>query len=86
MKNILLAENVQLGERFGYDLRVTPSGRIGISVSSTEGDAGSYYRQLSSSWDTQYLYFKAGAYIQDNSGPDSEGGRVTFYHLNSLHR
>lgn len=86
VQNILLAENVQLGERFGYDLRVTPSGRIGISVTSTDGDKGSLYRQLSSSWSSQYLYFKAGAYIQDNSGPDSEGGRVTFYHLNSLHR
>jgi hypothetical protein len=86
VQNILLAENIQLGERFGYDLRVTPSGRIGISVASTDGDNGSLYRQLSSSWSKQYLYFKAGAYIQDNSGPDSEGGRVTFYHLHSLHR
>jgi hypothetical protein len=32
------------------------------------------------------LYFKAGAYIQDNEGPSDEGGRVTFFHLNSLHR
>lgn len=86
VQNILLAENVQLGERFGYDLRVTPSGRIGVSVASTDGDDGSYYRQLSSAWSTQHLYFKAGAYIQDNYGPDSEGGRVTFHHLNSLHR
>jgi len=86
VQNILLAENIQLGERFAYDLRVTPSGRIGISVASTDGDNGSLYRQLSSSWSKQYLYFKAGAYIQDNYGPDSEGGRVTFYHLNSLHR
>lgn len=86
VQNILLAENIQLGERFGYDLRVTPSERIGISVASTDGDNGSLYRQLSSSWSKQYLYFKAGAYIQDNSGADSEGGRVTFYHLNSLHR
>jgi hypothetical protein len=68
------------------DSDVTPSGRIGISVASTDGDNGSLYRQLSSSWSKQYLYFKAGAYIQDNSGADSEGGRVTFYHLNSLHR
>ena len=31
-------------------------------------------------------YFKAGAYIQDNYGPKTEGGRVTFYWLNSVHR
>lgn len=86
VQNILLADNIQLGERFGYDLRVTPSGRLGVAVASSEGDKGTHYRQLSSRWNTQYLYFKAGAYIQDNAGPDSEGGRVTFHHLNSLHR
>ncbi|SDQ01189.1 polysaccharide lyase family 7 protein [Ectopseudomonas guguanensis] len=86
VQNILLADNVQLGERFGYDLRVTPSGRLGVSVASSDGDEGAVYRQLSSRWNTQYLYFKAGAYIQDNYGPDKEGGRVTFYHLNSTHR
>lgn len=86
VQNILLAENVQLGERFGYGLRITPSGRLGVSVSSSERDTGSFYRQLSSSWRDQYLYFKAGAYIQDNYGEDDEGGRVTFFHLNSLHR
>lgn len=86
VRNILLAENVQLGERFGYDLRVTPSGRIGVSVASVDGDEGALYRQLSSRWSTQSLYFKAGAYVQDNYGPDDEGGRVTFFHLNSLHR
>ena len=73
-------------QRFGYDLRVTPSGRLGVSVASSDGDEGAVYRQLSSRWNTQYLYFKAGAYIQDNYGPDKEGGRVTFYHLNSTHR
>lgn len=86
VQNILLAENVQLNERFSYDLRVTPSGKLGVSVRSSDGDAGSYYQQLSGYWGDQQLYFKAGAYIQDNYGPTNEGGRVTFYWLNSLHR
>ncbi len=86
VQNILLAENVQLNERFGYDLRVTPSGKLGVSVHSSDGDGGSYYQQLSGYWGNQQLYFKAGAYIQDNYGPSNEGGRVTFYWLNSLHR
>ena len=59
---------------------------VSVSVSRSEGDTGSFYHQLSSSWRDQYLYFKAGAYIQDNYGEDDEGGRVTFFHLNSLHR
>lgn len=86
VKNILIAEGIDLNERFSYELRLTSSGRLGIQVESTDGDKGSYYRQLSSTWSNDLLYFKAGAYIQDNSGTDSEGGRVTFYHLNTLHR
>ncbi len=86
VENILLAENVQLGERFGYHLRVTPSGKLGVAVSSSDGDKGGHYRQLSGYWNPQLLYFKAGAYIQDNYGPSDEGGRVRFFWLNSLHR
>lgn len=85
VENIVLAENVDLGERFGYDLRITPSGKLGITITS-KGDDGNLYRELSGYWEPQKLYFKAGAYIQDNYGPDNEGGRVTFYWLNSLHR
>jgi hypothetical protein len=85
VENIVLAENVDLGERFGYDLRITPSGKLGIAITS-KGDDGNLYRELSGYWEPQMLYFKAGAYIQDNYGPDNEGGRVTFYWLNSLHR
>ncbi|MDX1368719.1 polysaccharide lyase family 7 protein [Pseudomonas sp.] len=86
VKNILLAKNIQLNERFSYKLRITPSGKLGVSVISSDGDNGSLYQQLSGYWSKQQLYFKAGAYIQDNYGPSNEGGRVTFYHLNSQHR
>lgn len=86
VQNILLAQNIQLNERFGYDLRITPSGKLGVSVSSSDGDHGALYQELSAYWGDQLLYFKAGAYIQDNYGLENEGGRVTFYHLNSQHR
>lgn len=84
VQNIALVNDVTLDERFSYSLRITASGRLGITVLSGEDD-GSYYRQLSSAWGRQQLYFKAGAYVQDNYGGASEGGRVTFYHLNSVH-
>ncbi|MBB2494766.1 polysaccharide lyase family 7 protein [Aquipseudomonas ullengensis] len=85
VQNIILVNDVSLDERFSYQLRLTPSGRLRISVHSAD-DNGTYYRQLSSSWGLQQLYFKAGAYAQDNYGPSSEGARATFYHLNTLHR
>ncbi len=85
VQNIVLVDGVTLDERFSYQLRITRSGRLGIRIDSDD-DNGSYYRQLSSSWSHQLLYFKAGAYVQDNYGAASEGGRVTFYHLNTLHQ
>ena len=36
-------------------------------------------------WATITYYFKAGAYLQDNSGPLTEGGRVSFYQLSVTH-
>ncbi|TRX72715.1 polysaccharide lyase family 7 protein [Pseudomonas mangiferae] len=85
-ENIVVVDNIKLGERFGYDIRLTPSGKLSIIVSSSERDEGTYSRQLSGYWSKQQLYFKAGAYIQDNDGENNEGGRVTFYWLNMLHR
>jgi hypothetical protein len=38
-----------------------------------------------SAWGTISYYFKAGAYLQDNSGPVTEGGRVSFYQLSATH-
>jgi hypothetical protein len=86
VQNILLTEHIQLNERFSYTLRITPSGKLGVSVQSSQGDHGSFYQQLSGYWSKQQLNFKAGAYIQDNYGPPNEGGRVTFYHVNTQHR
>ncbi|MDD0842805.1 polysaccharide lyase family 7 protein [Pseudomonas sp. Gutcm_11s] len=85
VQNIALVNNVTLNERFAYRLRLTASGRLGITVYSDD-DNGAYYRQIASSWSRQPLYFKAGAYAQDNYGSSAEGGRATFYHLNSEHR
>lgn len=84
VQNIALATGVTLDERFSYRLRLTATGRLGISVYSDDDD-GSYYRKIASTWRHQQLYFKAGAYAQDNSGSSSEGGRATFYHLNTAH-
>ena len=36
-------------------------------------------------WADQTFYFKAGSYVQDNSGTSAEGGRVDFYQLRSAH-
>lgn len=85
VQNIALINDVTLDERFAYRLRLTASGRLGITVYSDD-DNGAYYRKIASGWSRQQLYFKAGAYAQDNYGGSAEGGRATFYHLNTEHR
>ncbi|MDQ3204266.1 MAG: polysaccharide lyase family 7 protein, partial [Pseudomonadota bacterium] len=37
-------------------------------------------------WKTKPLYFKAGAYVQDNTGYPTEGGKVTFRMLEIHHK
>ena len=85
VQNVALVTGITLDERFAYRLRLTPKGLLAISVYNDD-DNGSYYRQIATSWSRQPLYFKAGAYAQDNAGHSSEGGRATFYVLNSSHR
>ncbi|KSW22588.1 MULTISPECIES: polysaccharide lyase family 7 protein [unclassified Pseudomonas] len=84
--NVPLLNGVQLGERVTYSLRVTSSGNLGIRARSADGAENYYSKALSSTWSKQLLYFKAGAYIADNYGPNDEGARVTFYHINIAHR
>lgn len=84
-KNIPLLKDVHLNERVTYSLRVTSTGQLGLRAESSDGEKQYYRQALSSTWSKQLLYFKAGAYISDNKGPDDEGGRVTFYHINLAH-
>lgn len=81
-----ILEQVRLGERFNYSLRVTSSGELAVRARSQDGEEDAYYQTLGSAWNDQLLYFKAGAYVNDNAGDSGEGSRVTIYHLNTAHR
>lgn len=84
VQNIPIATNVQLKERFKYTINLSPDGMLSIKIHSDDGDYGLITRQVSARWSVQSLYFKAGAYIQDNYGPSDEGGKVTFYDLDLI--
>ncbi|HFX1203005.1 TPA: polysaccharide lyase family 7 protein, partial [Pseudomonas aeruginosa] len=85
-RNVSILEQVRLGERFNYSLRVTSSGELAVRARSQDGEEDAYYQTLGSAWNDQLLYFKAGAYVNDNAGDSGEGSRVTIYHLNTAHR
>ncbi|QJP10518.1 polysaccharide lyase family 7 protein [Pseudomonas multiresinivorans] len=84
--NVPLIDNIALDQTFNYSLRVTSVGNLAIRVETSDGRANYYRKILSTTWSKQLLYFKAGAYINDNYGNSSEGARVTVFHLNMAHR
>ncbi|MGE7958629.1 polysaccharide lyase family 7 protein [Pseudomonas sp. NPDC089530] len=77
---IIVAENVPLDREFSYLIHLSPGGALGISAAGYQWDT-----QISSTWRDKPLYFKAGVYVQDNTGYTSEGGKVTFYKLDIDH-
>ncbi|AJO81155.1 polysaccharide lyase family 7 protein [Pseudomonas chlororaphis] len=77
---ITVAENVPLDREFSYLIHLSPGGALGISAAGYQWDT-----QISATWSDKPLYFKAGVYVQDNTGYTSEGGQVTFYKLDIDH-
>lgn len=77
---VVLAEDVDLNQRFSYEVRLSSKGALQVT---SEGNRWS--KQLSSSWQNKKLYFKAGAYAIDNTGYKTEGAQVTFYKLEVKH-
>lgn len=77
---ITIARNVPLNTKFNYVIHLSKSGALGISARDQNMST-----KVGSGWKTKPLYFKAGAYTQDNTGYTSEGGKVTFYALKARH-
>jgi hypothetical protein len=77
---ITIATGVPLNSNFSYQIHLSPKGALGISA------VGYNWRTtIDPSWKTKPLYFKAGAYVQDNTGYPTEGGKVTFKMLEIQH-
>lgn len=77
---IQLASGVKLNERFNYTIHLSPTGNLMVS-----GYDMQWSRQLDLTWKGKPLYFKAGVYVQDNTGYTTEGGAATFYKLQVNH-
>jgi hypothetical protein len=77
---IEIADNVPLDKAFTYVIHLSRGGYLSVQAADA-----SWYTQISSTWREKPLYFKAGVYVQDNTGYTSEGGMVTFYKLDIDH-
>ena len=86
------SDGIALGELFSYKIK---NDGADISVVIRRGDVGGpviasltiNMNELDSGYDRsdEWMYFKAGAYTQNNSGDDSDGDIVTFYRLAFAH-
>jgi hypothetical protein len=77
---IQIATGVKLNSKFDYIIHLDKSGTLTVNAASYQ-----WSTKLSSGWKTKDLYFKAGAYVQDNAGNTTEGGQVTFTNLAISH-
>lgn len=81
------SDGIALNETFGYeidvqgdDLTVTISQDGSQLAKQTVNMSGSGYDDASN-----YMYFKAGIYLQDNTSDDDDYAQVTFYQLENTH-
>lgn len=81
-----LLDNVPMNQWFSYTIRLTKSGTLAVYTRVSSGLLHRWSIKLDSTWSKQTMYFKAGAYVQDNSGDTSEGGTVVFHKLQITHK
>ncbi|MBO1541220.1 polysaccharide lyase family 7 protein [Pseudomonas sp. OA65] len=77
---ITVATGVKLNRSFSYRIHLDRTGDLGITAAGN-----SWYTTVGRAWRDKPLYFKAGVYVQDNTGYTSEGGKVTFSVLDIDH-
>jgi len=74
--------SVALNGTINYEIKVLD----GVASIAVNGVTNSFnFFASDPAWQTINYYFKAGSYVQDNIGTDTEGGRVAFYQLSVTH-
>ena len=74
--------NVGLSNNIAYQFRMV-DGLLSMTVNGATQSVNVF--STDPAWTNQGLYFKAGDYCQDNSGPVTEGAEVRFYSLTTAH-
>ncbi|MGQ3319774.1 polysaccharide lyase family 7 protein [Pseudomonas brassicacearum subsp. neoaurantiaca] len=77
---ITIATGIKLNQSFSYLIHLSPAGVLTIN-----GAGYQWSSPINSTWCDKPLYFKAGVYVQDNTGYPTEGGTVTFSLLDIDH-
>ncbi|NMF41579.1 polysaccharide lyase family 7 protein, partial [Pseudomonas sp. SWRI 103] len=69
-----------LQKSFTYVINLNKAGLLAVYAADKEWNA-----RIGAAWASKPLYFKAGVYVQDNSGDTNEGAKVTFEKLDIDH-
>ncbi len=75
-------QNVGVSNLINYQIKME-NGLLTLTVNGSNQIANVFLTDPD--WATNTMYFKAGSYCQDNTGPTNEGGRVAFYALSLSH-
>ena len=80
-------DGIELGEQFSYIIKVKDNNLWVTIIREGKDDVVQQVIMSSSGYDVggQYMYFKAGVYIQDNTGDDDDYTQATFYNLETSH-
>jgi hypothetical protein len=77
-----VATGIALNAKFCYAVQLQASLALSVAINGVT----KYSQPIDTSWETEGLYFKAGAYCLDTSpGPSSKGAQVSFYALSATH-
>ncbi len=78
---------VELNEKFSYEIKTIGNTLTVKIMRPGKADLVETVDMSGSGYDEggQYMYFKAGAYIQDNTGNDDDYAQVTYYALENSH-
>ena len=81
------SDGVALNERFTYEIEVMGSDLFVRIFRAGKPDIVDRYDMSNSGYsvNNEYMYFKAGAYVQDNTGNSDDYAQVTFYELTNTH-
>ena len=81
----IVLRNVPLGASFSYSIALTKGGTLAVYAKTPSTDTLKWTAKLDPAWAAQTMYFKAGSYVQDNTGNNTEAGAVTFTKLSIEH-
>ena len=79
------ADGIPLGEQFSYEIRVVEHTLTVTIMRPGKPDVEQIVDMSASGYEDDWMYFKAGAYNQNNSGNAGEYVQVSFFELNVSH-